>query len=257
MRLQDFLVNEGINDKGIFKAVFMAGHPGSGKTFVLERIQSGQVEPRWVNTDKAFIEDDRLKKLEKQNPETIFKIFKQHWNEGWSLVRDDVKRINKSQLVLYINSMLPLAVDGTSNSISILQTRKGLLERFGYDCAMVFVNTDLETAINRALKRGEETGREVDKEFIKQSYEQVHKAKQYYRNLFNDWVEVPNADGELTQKVITKAFKKMRGFYTSPMKNPVGIDAIEEMKEKGLKYLTPELRTMDEIKKVVSVWYRT
>lgn len=257
MRLTNFLLNEGINDKGIFKVVFMAGHPGAGKTFVLDKISSGQVEPRWVNTDKAFVKDDRLKRLEKFNPDTIFKIFKEHWNEGWPLIKDNVKRVNKTQLSLYINSMLPLAVDGTSNSISIMQTRKGLLERFGYDTAMVFINTDLETAIERAKIRSENLGRAVDPEFIKQSYKQISNAKSYYRSLFNDWMEVPNGEGELTPKIIQHAFKKMGKFFDSPIKNPVAKEQLEKMREGGYKYLTPEIRTMDEIKKVVSVWYRT
>ena len=33
MKLGD-LFNEGVNDPGIFKAVFLAGGPGSGKSFV-------------------------------------------------------------------------------------------------------------------------------------------------------------------------------------------------------------------------------
>jgi dephospho-CoA kinase len=253
MRLSNFLINEGINDQGIMKAVFMAGHPGAGKSFVLNKIKSGNVEPRWVNTDKAFVEDKRLKKLEKQNPETIFKIFQEHWNEGWPLIKDDVKRINKNQLALYINSMLPLAVDGTSNSISLLHTRKGLLERFGYDTAMVFINTDLETAIARAKIRS----RKVNPDFIEQTFQQVTKHKAYYRSLFNEWQEIPNSEGELTPKVIQQAFKQMGRFFDSPIKNPVGQDTIKRMKEEGLKYLTPEIRDMSEIKKVVSVWYRS
>ena len=200
-----------------------------------------------------MIEDSRLQRLERFNAETQFKIFKQHWDEGWPLIRDDVKRINKNQLSLYINSMLPLAIDGTSNSLAILQTRKGLLERFGYDTAMVFINTNLETALERAKLRK----RKVEPEFIKKSYEQVTKYKSYYRSLFNEWQEINNNDGELTEKTIIKAFKKMSSFYDEPVKNPVGIEQIKEMKEKGVKYLTPEIRNMSEIKKVISVWYRS
>ena len=44
------MVNESINDKGIFKAIFMAGTPGAGKTTVAKKL-SGGVEPRFVSTD--------------------------------------------------------------------------------------------------------------------------------------------------------------------------------------------------------------
>ena len=53
MRLQQFLT-EGIEDKGIFKAVFMAGHPGAGKTFVLNSIKSGQIEPSPPQAENRF-----------------------------------------------------------------------------------------------------------------------------------------------------------------------------------------------------------
>ena len=32
------LLTEGVYDKGIFKAVFMAGGPGSGKTYISEKL---------------------------------------------------------------------------------------------------------------------------------------------------------------------------------------------------------------------------
>ena len=248
MRLQQFLT-EGIEDKGIFKAVFMAGHPGAGKTFVLNSIKSGQIEPRWVNTDKAYIEKARL---EKMDPDTLFKHFRENWDEGWPLISDKVKRINKTQLELYINSMLPLAIDGTSNSISVLNTRRGLLEGFGYDTAMVFVNTDLETAIKRAAKRE----RPVTPDFIKDAYAEVTRNKSYYRSKFSDWIEVDNGDGELTPGLIIKAFKHMSNFYNSPIVNPVGIKQVSQMRENGWKYLDPNVRTMAQIKKMVSVWYK-
>ena len=32
------LLNEGVNDKGVLKAVFMAGGPGSGKSYVAREL---------------------------------------------------------------------------------------------------------------------------------------------------------------------------------------------------------------------------
>ena len=37
IKLKD-LLNEGVYDKGILKAVFMAGGPGSGKSFVAKQL---------------------------------------------------------------------------------------------------------------------------------------------------------------------------------------------------------------------------
>lgn len=233
MRLENYLISEGINDKGIFKACFMCGHPGAGKSYTLTKIKSGSIEPRIVNTDKAF------------------PLFKEYWNNNWGKISTKVKTINKNQLTGYINSMLPLAVDGTANNPSAVLKRVGILESFGYDVGMVFVNTSLETAIERASKRE----RQVDLEFIKKVYKQVNKAKTFYRGKFQTWIEVDNNDGELTNNVITHAFKFMSSFYNSSINNPIGQEHKETMIRNGWKYLSPEIISIDQIKKGISGWY--
>lgn len=230
MRLIKYLV-EGIEDRGIFKAVFLAGHPGSGKSYTLSRIKSGQIEPRIVNTDK-FVEHYK--------------------NADWMKIGDRVRRLNNSQLVLYLNSMLPLAIDGTSGSISAMLRRRGLLESMGYDTAMVFVNTDLETA----LKRIQQRERKVDEDFVRKSFRQLNANKSFYRGKFDTFIEVENGEGELTDKAINHAFKFVKAFYDSPVKNPIGKRRIATMRQNGWKYLDPNVMPLDEIKKIVSVWYR-
>ena len=230
MRLLHFLV-EGIEDKGIFKAVFLAGHPGSGKSYTLSRIKSGQIEPRIVNTDK-FVEHYK--------------------NASWMEIGEKVRQLNNNQLVLYLNSMLPLAVDGTSGSISALLRRRGLLESIGYDTAMIFVNTDLDTAIKRIQQRE----RKVDPDFVRKSFKQLNDNKSFYRGKFDTFIEVNNKEGELTNKAINHAFKFVTSFYNSPVKNPIGKRRIAEMKKNGWKYLDPNVMSLSEIKKIVSVWYR-
>jgi len=60
IKLKD-LLNEGVNDPGIFKAVFLAGGPGSGKTYVVkqlfgipERINVSATGLKMVNSDKEL-----------------------------------------------------------------------------------------------------------------------------------------------------------------------------------------------------------
>ena len=236
MRLKNLLrllLLEGIEDKGILKACFFAGPPGSGKSYVLSKIKSGSVEPRIVNTDK------------------VYPMFKKDWGESWPNIKDNVKRINKNQLSLYINSMLPLAIDGTSTSTSLVLRRVGILESFGYDISMVFINTSLETSLERASGRE----RPVDSNYIRDAYDMVNKAKKFYKTKFRTWIEVGNDTGELTDGVILHAFKFMGGFYLSPTKNPIGIDIIRDMKENGWKYMSPNIKDIDEIKRICGSWY--
>ena len=117
---------------------------------------------------------------------------------------------------------------------------------------MVFVNTDLETAIKRASGRE----REVDEDFIRKAYKQVNKAKSFYRSKFQTWIEVNNNEGELNDKAILHAFKFMGTFYSSPLLNPVGIDYRDEMIENGWKYLDPHVRPLSEIQSILGAWYK-
>lgn len=237
MRLDKFMVVEGINDKGIFKAVFMAGHPGAGKTTVLNKVKSGSIEPRWVNTDKAY------------------PLFKKWWSTDWPSISKKVTTINKNQLIGYVNSMLPLAIDGTAGIASTVMKRKHILESIGYDTAMVFINTSLETSIERALERQKKTGREVKPEFIKNVYADIQKHKNFYRGKFDTWMEIDNNQGELTEEVVINAFKFMGNFYNSPIQNPIGQEKVAKMKENGWKYLDPNVTPIDTIKSTLSGWY--
>ena len=55
------LLHEGVNDPGIFKAIFLAGGPGSGKTYIAkglfgipERLNISQSGMKMVNSDKEL-----------------------------------------------------------------------------------------------------------------------------------------------------------------------------------------------------------
>ena len=70
MKIQDLLLHEGPNDPHIFKAVFLAGGPGSGKSFVSNKLLSG-TGLRVVNSDDVY-EFMMKKKDLRLDPETIF-----------------------------------------------------------------------------------------------------------------------------------------------------------------------------------------
>jgi len=153
--------------------------------------------------------------------------------------------------------MLPLWVDGTSANPSNLFKREGLLKSFGYDTAMIWVNTSLETAKARAEKREKLIGRHVDVEVIEDLYRKATDMKNYYKTHFHPYLEINNDDGELTDQVILDAFKKISHFYLDPVKNPVGIELIKDMKENGYKYLVDNPKySMSDINNAATVWYR-
>jgi len=237
--IQESILSEGIMDRGIFKAVFMAGTPASGKSYVLTKISDGAIEPRIVNTDKMT---------------EFLKAFKA---EDWFSVEDTVKKTTKNQLSLYLNSMLPLWIDGTSSKASSLLKRSGILKSLGYDVALIWVDTSLETSLERAKKRFESGGREVEEKVIRKIFKELDGLKSYYSSEFRNFTEILNDDGELVDKVVLQAYKKMSSFFNSPLKNPIGVKTVKKMKENGHKYLvdTDDV-DMIYLNKLISSWYR-
>lgn len=235
-------VAESINDRGIMKAVFVIGLPGAGKSYTINKIR-GQVSPVVVNTDKS------AEFLSKKLGVEISK-------DTWAQFADKTATMTKEQLAQYINGLLPMFVDGTSNDVSNILHRIGILESLGYDVGVVFVSASIETAMKRAAERAEKIGRHVDEDFIRHVHEQNEENKEYLASKVGFFKEVVNDTDELTDAVLLQAFKKVQSFFDQPVKNPVGKRTLEKMKEEKAKYLAPTIYSMDVIKKKVEGWYR-
>lgn len=135
-------LNEGINDPGIFKAVFLAGGPGSGKSFIVGRTALTSFGMRVVNSDPAFERALDKAGLDKGNPDDIFSDLGQQ-------VRGKAKALTAMQQAGYMKGRLGLVIDGTGKDYDKIKKQKDKLEAMGYETAMIFVNTDLDTALNR------------------------------------------------------------------------------------------------------------
>lgn len=233
MDLRTFLLNESINDKGIFKAVFLAGAPCAGKSYTSEKIKDGRIDPRIINTDK------------------MYKLWPGAW-KFWENFGDKIRTITKAQVINYINGVLPLLIDGTSNIATNMIRRQGILDSFGYDTGMLWIDTPLDVCIERVRKRE----RKVPEEYIIEVYNNIISSKSYYKNKFEFFVEIKN-DSDLSDESLKKIFNKVSSFYTSPLKNPVGIQNMNQMIENKQKYLTDGLYTQDYLKRSIDVWYMT
>ena len=244
MRFKEYLMTESINDKGILKALFVVGIPGAGKSYTLKQL-NGTIQPRVVNTDRAT--------------EFLSKKFDMPSNsETWrSFFRDRTRPITSGALNNYLNSMLPLFVDGTSNDVSNILSRAGILESIGYDVGMVFINTDLDVAIDRAKKRGADINRHVDEDFIKKVHEISEENKVYFKGKFSFFREVSNNPGELDDAAIAKIFTQVSKFYAEPLDNPVGVRTLEKLKAEKEGYLVPTIFAQADLKKKADGWYRS
>lgn len=240
MRLTTFIneniITESINDKGILKCCFMAGNAGAGKSYTISKITDGTITPRIINVDK-WIEHLRV---EYDTP---------GHNKAKSLTMVDCYN--------YINSMLPIFVDSTSTDSSSTIRKSNLLEDLGYDISMIFVKTSLETSLKRVEDRNKQGKRIVSLAAAKEYYLKAMEIKEYLKAKFPVYMELNNDDGELTNDVVLKAYNRMGFFFNSPVKNPIGSNIISTMKEKGWKYLTDGIYSKPELKSKVSQWYRS
>ena len=82
-------IQEGVYDPNIFKAVFLAGGPGSGKSYVVRKTTGG-LGMKIVDSDAIYEKDLEKAGLDVGKPEDIFS------DEGQA-IRDKSKRKTKAR----------------------------------------------------------------------------------------------------------------------------------------------------------------
>ena len=180
---QNFLT-EGVYDKHIFKAFFLAGGPGSGKSWVAARTLEGS-GMKVINTDLGF------ERYAKQAGLDLKKM--QSFTPAQTKLKDALRARSKSgtktQLEFAIQGRLGLILDSTARDIPRIESESSALGALGYDTYMVFVNTTLETA----LKRNQMRPRSVPDAIVIQSHKQIQANRQKLKNIFgSNYVEVDN-----------------------------------------------------------------
>ena len=232
---------EGVNDKGILKAVFLAGGPGSGKTYVVKQIfgipdrfnisMSGM---KMVNSDKE------LKFLLKKYgfgtdldilPDELFKQLTDPDDDDYSGFRGYSKELTKERERLYREGRLGMIIDGTGHKFQKIQSHKKELEDVGYDTYMIFVNTSLEVAQHRNTIRD----RVLPPKLLEKSWKDVQKNIGAFQALFkNNFVIVDNSkhlsDKEAEAKFVPLVTKVVRKFVNLPIKNKLGKKWVEKQK---------------------------
>ena len=218
----EHFLKEGVYDPNIFKAVFMAGGPGSGKSFIAGKTAGG-LGLKTINSDDAF--ERILKKeglsLKMPGPETVEK----HWN----VPRAKAKRVTAKKKGHAIEGRLGLLIDGTGHEYDKVAKQSALLNQIGYETSMVFVNTSLEVALTRNEKRA----RSVQPSIAKKSWQDVQNNMGKFQNFFGpaNFFIVDNNGVE--QDLLHISAKHIRRAIVKPVKNTIAQAWIEnEMKKK-------------------------
>ena len=234
------LLTEGVFDKGILKAVFMAGGPGSGKSYVVsqlfgipKKMNISVSGLKSVNSDTEF--EFLLKKygfatfgtgkldIDKW-PDDVFDMIAGGDEDSENMtLRKKAKLMTADRKKQYMEGRLGMIIDGTGHNFGKIKKEKQQLEALGYDCYMVFVNTSLEVA----KQRNQERERRLPEKILVKSWQDVQNNLGKFQALFgSNFAIVDNSKflkpeeaqkkfGRLTKKYIDKFIKK-------PIRNIIG-----------------------------------
>lgn len=196
---------EGVYDPNIFKAIFLAGGPGSGKSYVAGKTIRGQ-GLKVVNSDDAF--EVLLKKagLSLKMPESEA--------EPRDAVRDRAKRITATRKQNYLDGRLGLILDGTGREYDKIVNQASELQQLGYDTYMVFVNTSLDVALQRNAMRA----RSVPESIVTKSWKDVQSNIGKFSLFFKDGMVIVD-NNDATEDVFTTVYKRMQKLLKKPVKN--------------------------------------
>jgi hypothetical protein len=266
-------LEEGVFDPQILKCIFMAGGPGSGKSFVADNLLGQHAEVifglrkkegdksifanasflpggmKYVNSDRLFekalaaagISAGDLEQIYKDNPAQYQAQItgapdpEQPYNPASirTVEKDRLKKLRAP----YEVERLGLLVDGTGKSRKKITGQNERAQAQGYDTYMIFVDTSLEVAKQRNQKRARTLPEEGPDGLIAM-WEACQVNLEYYKQLFGkNFALVNNNVYGPPPKEIQAA---VEAFADSPVENPLGQEWIEsELERRGVATLAP------------------
>ena len=211
-------LQEGVYDPNILKAFFLAGGPGSGKSYVVRRTTGG-LGMKIVNSDDAFeklLKDAGLSL--KMPPEE---------EAPRDIARGRAKKLTKARQKSYVDGRLGLIIDGTGKDYEKIAYQARELQQLGYDTHMIFVNTSLDTALERNSKRA----RSVPESLVVKSWNDVQQNIGKFSQLFRrNFIVVDNNDAD--EEVFGKVFKQVMHLAKGKVQNTLGRQWIANELEK-------------------------
>ena len=201
-------LQEGVYDPNILKAFFLAGGPGSGKSYVVKRTTGG-LGMKIVNSDNAFeklLKDAGLSL--KMPPEE---------GESREKVRVRAKEITAKRQMNYIQGRLGLIIDGTGREYDRISKQARELEGLGYDTHMIFVNTSIDVALERNAKRA----RSVPTSIVINSWKATQANIGKFQNLFgNNFIILDNNDAD--EDMMFQIYKRVKKLANKKVQNHRG-----------------------------------
>jgi len=201
-------IDEGIHDPARKKAIFLAGGPGSGKSYVSKRTTHG-LGFKHINSD------DDYEKLMKQHgmPTTPKNIYSDKGQE----LRGKAKETTDKKQRQYTKMGLGMVIDGTGKNFDKIKKQSEQLRKIGYDTHMVFVNTSLDVA----KKRNNVRARSIPEKEV----EKMHQAVQgnighFQRHFGKEHMHIVDNDST-DERALLGVHRHIRKIAQAPHRNPI------------------------------------
>ena len=198
-------LQEGLYDPNIFKAFFLAGGPGSGKSYVAGKATAGS-GLKSVNSDDAF--EHMLNKAGlslKMPPEET---------EPRDVVRAKAKEVTAKKQKNFVEGRLGLIIDGTGQKSEKILNQKAKLEELGYDTYMIFVNTSLDVALARNAARS----RSVAEPIVVKSWKDVQGNIGKFSNMFRGGMIIVD-NNDANEDILFQVYKRVKGLLRKKITN--------------------------------------
>ena len=210
--LKEEYLQEGVYDPGIFKAYFLAGGPGSGKSFVTANAFAG-LGLKLVNSDDVLTKYLNKEGLSLKMPESE--------KEKRDELRQKAKITTAARTDLYLQGRLGMIMDGTARDYAKISTQQRLFKFLGYQTIMLFVNTSLDVALERNAKRD----RSVPQNIVKTNWNVVQSNMGRFQKLFQpaNFFVIDNSTSE--KELVTATLNRAASIVRRTMNQPHGFIA--------------------------------
>ncbi len=213
------LIEEGVYDKNIFKAVFLAGGPGSGKSYISDALLSGY-GLKVVDVDKPtthYMNKAGMSlKMRDDSPER-------------DIIRNKAKQAIEQQSKYWIDGRLGLIIDGTGKDPGKIKKKADELKELGYDVFLISVLV----ADDIASKRNNSRDRTIPQDVFDDIWSKIRSSLQALQDYFgSNWRLIDNSrefNGYNEFKnVHSQVDKSIQEFLRQPIKNPLAKKWIDQ-----------------------------
>ena len=198
-------LQEGLYDPNIFKAIFLAGGPGSGKSLVAGK-STGGTGLKMVNSDPVFERMLVKAGLSKKMPPEEF--------ERKEVVRGKAKAITAKMRANYLEGRLGLIIDGTGKDADKILYQKNMLDGLGYDTYMIYVNTSVDVA----LQRNAERSRSLPDDDVVKMCKSVQNNIGLFSNMFRGNLIIVD-NNNAGEDILTGIYKRVKGLLRKKVQN--------------------------------------